>query len=93
MEITPSCCSSDIVLPVEPVAAPSFALLNATPDSLLVSAAEFQGNLAALEFLQPSTSDDFKYETNISCYSILELTRAVRQLTPICTQSKPLHTI
>ena len=47
---------------LQPIVAPSMALLNAVPDVLLPVAPQYQGSPPALDFLQPSTSDDFKYE-------------------------------
>jgi hypothetical protein len=47
---------------LEPVAVPNLALPNAVPNLLLPTAPQYQSSPAALEFLQPSTSGDFKYE-------------------------------
>ena len=66
-QITPSALMENgpknvISAHLQPIMASSMALLNAVPDVLLPVAAQYHGSSPALDFLQPRTSDDFKYE-------------------------------
>ena len=74
-----------------PGAASSLVPLSTVPDPILATMVEYQGNPATLEFFQPSTSDDFKYD-RLSSYPRLELIRAAWQLKNMCTQRTLLHT-